>query len=30
MEFGAPFVINPGMTLMLEWHVLRWDTQQEV
>ena len=30
MEFGEQFVINPGMTLMLEWHVLRWDTLQEV
>ena len=30
MEFGPPFVINPGMTLMLEWHVLKWDIQQEV
>ena len=30
MEFGAPFVINPGITLMLEWRVLRWDTLQEV
>ena len=30
MEFGAPFVINPGMTLMLEWRVLKWDTQPEV
>ena len=30
MEFGVPFVINPGMILMLEWHVLKWDTRQEV
>ena len=30
MEFGVLFVINPGMTLMPEWHVLKWDTLQEV
>ena len=30
MECGVPFVINPGMTLMLEWHVLKWDTLLEV
>ena len=30
MEFGVPFVINPGMTLMPGWCVRKWDTQQEV
>ena len=30
MESGAPFVITPGMTLMPEWCVLKWDTLPEV
>ena len=30
MESGAQFAMTLGMTLMLEWCALRWDTQDEV
>ena len=30
MECGAQFVMTLGMTLMLEWSALRWDTPDEV
>ena len=30
MECGAQFVMTLGMILMLEWCVLRWDTQDKV
>ena len=30
VESGAPFVTLHGMILMLELHVLNWDTPEEV
>ena len=30
MESGAPFVMNTGMILMLEWCALKWDIPEEV
>ena len=30
MEFGEPFVMIPGMILMLVWCALKWDTLEEV